>query len=392
MPSPIEHVVIVVKENHGFDTYFGRFPGADGDPTLAQASDPPDVDPSHTHEAWLKRGTHAVREQYGEADIPTYWAYARQYTLCDRYFTDIAGPSTPNHLMLIAADSPWIDNPHGNYRVQAQQQVDLPSLPSQLETAGLSWGNYGGYAFEFVKNLAGQQRPSSRFVADAAAGKLPTVSWVYADHAHSEHPPETAADRAAGVGNVTAGMAWTAAQIDAVVAGGLWEKTAIFVTWDDWGGWADHVDPPEVETWSNGTQFRYGGRVPCLAVSAYAKHGHISHTQHSHVSLIRFCEQTFGLPSLNSRTAAADDMSDCFDYSRALPPPQIAPSPGPTSPSRPSSPLSPQAALTAIRDAAARASARIEAAAAAATEPVVREELRYAAEDVAHITRLSDGS
>jgi phospholipase C len=391
MPSPIEHVVIVVKENHGFDTYFGRFPGADGDGTLAQAASPPDVDPSHTHEAWLKRATGAVREQYGEADIPTYWAYARQYTLCDRYFTDIAGPSTPNHLMLIAADSPWIDNPHGSYRMQAQQQVDLPSLPAQLEAAGLTWGNYGGYAFDFIKALAGKQRPSARFVADARAGVLPTVSWVYAGHAESEHPPDSAADRAAGVGAVAAGMAWTAAQIDAIAAGGMWEKTAVFVTWDDWGGWVDHVDPPEVETWNDGTQFRFGNRVPCLVVSAYAKSGHISHKEHSHVSLIRFCEQTFGLPSLNARTAAADGMSDCFDYSRKLPPPQVA-QPGSPTPPPAAPPLSPHRALAGIREAAARASARIDAATKGATEPEVRRELRYAAEDLARIKQLSDSA
>ncbi|HSP72679.1 MAG TPA: alkaline phosphatase family protein [Gaiellaceae bacterium] len=383
MAGPIQRVVIVVKENHGFDTYFGRFPGADGDATLAQAASPPDRDPTHTHEAWLQRATHAVREQYGEADIPTYWEWAKQYTLCDRYFTDVAGPSTPNHLMLIAADSPWIDNPHGGYRAGPQQQVDLPSLPAQLEAAGLTWGNYGGYAFDFVKALAGKQRASSQFVADAQAGTLPTVSWVYADHAHSEHAPDTPADHAAGVGNVAAGMAWTAAQIDAVVAGGLWDTTAIFVTWDDWGGWADHVDPPEVETWSDGTQFRYGNRVPCLVLGAHAKAAHVSHVQRSHVSLLRFCEQTFGLPPLNARTAAADDMGDCFDYSKKLPPPGAAPAPTPTP--QPS----PQSALTQIHDAAARASARVAAAAAAAKEPAVLQQLRYAARDLERITKLS---
>src|SRR5215831_6039367 len=136
MSDPIEHVVIIVKENHGFDTYFGRFPGCDGDGSLANAANPPAVDPNHTHEGWLNRSTGAVAQQYDEAEIAAYWAYARSYTLCDRYFTDVAGPSTPNHLMLIAADSPWVDNPHGGYRITANQQIDLPSLPAQLEQAG----------------------------------------------------------------------------------------------------------------------------------------------------------------------------------------------------------------------------------------------------------------
>jgi phospholipase C len=388
--------VVIVKENHGFDTYFGRFAGVDGDGTLATAANPPSVDPTHTHEAWLRRATGAVAEQYDEAAVPVYWQYARGYTLCDRYFTDIAGPSTPNHLMLIAADSPWIDNPPGNYRVTASQQLDIPSLPQQLEQAGHSWGNYGGYAFEFIKALAGKQLPSAQFVTDARAGKLPTVSWVYADHAHSEHPPDSATDRRLGVGDVTQGAAWTAAQVDAVVAGGLWEKTAIFITWDDWGGWTDHVDPPKVETWSDGSQFRYGNRVPCLVLGAYAKTGYVSHAQHSHVSLIRFCEATFGLQSLNARTAAADDMGDCFDYTRAAPPPHpVTPTPAPTpapppEPTPTPTPTPTHATPAAIRGAAARARARIEAASAATTETAVREQLRYAAMDIDAITKLTD--
>jgi phospholipase C len=388
MPStPLEHVVIVVKENHGFDTYFGRFPGVEGDATLAPAANPPAVDPSHTHEAWLRRATDAVAEQYGESDIPAYWDYARRYTLCDHYFTDVAGPSTPNHLMLITGDSPIIDNPHSGYRTGPNAPAfDLPSLPAQLEQAGLTWGNYGGYAFEFVHALAGRNaRTSSQFAQDASAGNLPTVSWVYAEHALSEHPPDSAADRAAGVGDVTKGMEWTVAQVDAIVAGGLWDKTAIFVTWDDWGGWTDHVDPPEVEKWTDGTQFRYGGRVPCLVVGAYAKQGHVSKTVCSHVSLLRFCETTFGLPSVNGRTAAADPMSDCFDFSRKLPPPQTGSPQQPTA-----SPLQPgDHVLRTIGNAAASAAARIEDARNAVTDAGVRRQLEYAAEDIATIERLT---
>ena len=186
--EPIEHVVIIVKENHGLDNYFGTFPGAEG-MTMPLSLNPPTTDPDHRHKAWLTRATTAVRAQFVEQDIPAYFAYARQFTLCDHYFTDVAGPSTPNHLMLI--------------------------------------------------------------------------------------------------------------------------------TWDDWGGWFDHVEPQEVEKWKDGTQFRYGSRVGCLVLSPYARHGYISKVLHSHVSLVKFCETTFGLPPLNARDAAADDMSDCFDYQQS---------------------------------------------------------------------------
>jgi len=108
--NPIDHVVIIVKENHDFDNYLGTFPGVNG-ATLPAAQDPPTGgDPLHDHKAWLERATHAVKLQYSEKDIPSYFSFANQFTLCDNYFTEVASQSEPNHLMLIAAASPIIDN------------------------------------------------------------------------------------------------------------------------------------------------------------------------------------------------------------------------------------------------------------------------------------------
>ncbi len=321
---PVDRVVIIVKENHSFDNYFGTFPGADG-ATMERSPNPPAQDPDHRHGAWLTRETTAVRRQFVEADIPAYFDYARRFTLCDNYFTDVAGPSTPNHLMLIAAASPIIDNPHRYRLAPGTPLFDLPSLPGRLEKSGLTWRNYGGYAFDFITELHGKPKlPPERFAADASAGDLPSVSWVYAPHDASEHPPD-APDRGHPlVGDVTHGMQWTVDQVNAVVRGGLWPRTVIFITWDDWGGWYDHVAPPRVEAWKpDGTQFRYGSRVGCLVLGPYAKSGTVSRTLRSHVSLLRFCETTFGLAPLNQRDGAADDMSDCFDFTRppAAPPP-----------------------------------------------------------------------
>src|SRR5207244_7009191 len=106
----IDQVVIIVKENHSFDNYFGTLPGANG-MTMPRSPNPPPRDPDHRHSAWLSRQTTSVREQFVEADIPAYFAYARKFTLCDQYFTDVAGPSTPNHLMLVAGSCPFLDNP-----------------------------------------------------------------------------------------------------------------------------------------------------------------------------------------------------------------------------------------------------------------------------------------
>lgn len=321
--SPIEHVVLIIKENHCFDNYFGTFPGAAGE-KLPKSPNPPPQDPDHRHGAWLTRKTTAVRQQFVEQDIPAYFAYARSFTLCDNYFTDVAGPSTPNHLMLIAGDSPIINNPPRYRLPPGGSAFKLPSLPISLEKARLTWGNYGGYAFDMIADLHGRPtHPSQQFKANAQAGKLPTVSWVYAPHDASEHPADPQ-DRAGSplIGNVTHGMQWTVDQVASIVRGGLWPKTAIFITWDDWGGWFDHVDPPSVEPWpADSTQFRYGSRVGCLVLSPYAKSGYISKVQHSHVSLLKFCEKAFNLPPLNARVQKADDMSDCFDFTRKPAPP-----------------------------------------------------------------------
>ena len=319
---PIEHVVIIVKENHGYDNYFGQFPGGSG-VALPASPNPPPKDPDHRHAAWLTRDTAAPRVAFPQSDIPHYWDYASRFTLCDNYYTDVAGPSTPNHLMLIMADSKLVDNPSTNYRKHPGPPLcDQASLPSQLDAAGLSWGNYNGYAFEFIKYAAGRKRSWQQFAVDAAAGTLPSVSWLYSDYVMSEHPADTPTQRAAGAGDVSKGSQWTVSQVQAVVSSGLWPRVAIFITWDDWGGWWDHVTPPEVEKWKDGTQFRYGGRVGCLVLSPFARKSYVSKALHSHVSLVRFCENNFGLPALNARTKAADDMGDCFDFKqKPLPPP-----------------------------------------------------------------------
>src|ERR1700757_39034 len=171
--KPIEHVVIIIKENHCFDNYFGTFPAANG-AKLSRSPNPPPQDPNHRHDAWLTRKTTAVRQQFVEEDIPSYFAYARQFTLCDNYFTDVAGPSTPNHLMLITADSPIIVNPP-RYRLPVGAPLfNVPSLAMSLEKSKLTWGNYGGYAFDFIQELQGKPKfASEKFKQDAAAGKLP---------------------------------------------------------------------------------------------------------------------------------------------------------------------------------------------------------------------------
>ena len=192
--NPLDHVVIIVKENHTFDNYFGTFPGANGDATLARAPDPPPNDPPHDHAAWLHCAKGAVHQQYHEADIPAYFAYARQFTLCDHYFTEVASQSEPNHLMLIAAGSPVIDNSNANRTYQPQPPYNITSLPANLALASHTWKAYVDPSFTYFSHISAlkgsvQLVPWTQFDADATAGKLPNVSWLYAPSQFDEHPP-----------------------------------------------------------------------------------------------------------------------------------------------------------------------------------------------------------
>jgi len=184
----------------------------------------------------------------------------------------------------------------------------------------LTWRNYGCEAMPhiaYVRRRVGCNFPSEQFTQDARAGTLPTVTWLDA--------PVGSQDSL-----IATGMRWTAEQVDAIVEGGLWDNTAIFIVWDDWGGWFDHVEPDGLEKWRDGSQFRYGSRVPCLVLSPFAKPGHVSHEVNSHASIVRFCLDTFGLSPLNFRTSNANGMRDCFDFEQDPQPPPVSTSPDPT--------------------------------------------------------------
>lgn len=332
--NPIDHVVIIFKENHTFDNYFGTFPGVNG-LVLPQAKDPPvGGDPPHNHAAWLNRAQGAVRQQYKETDIPAYFAYARQFTLCDNYFTEVASQSEPNYLMVIAANSPVIDNSSPLRTYQPQPPFDIPSLPENLSKAGLTWKNYAFKTFNFFLHIKALQNSPNilsweQFDKDVTAGTLPHVSWLFAPTGLDEHPPF---GKNAGKATVKPGMQWTVDRMDQIAKSPLWSRIAIFLTWDDWGGWYDHVEPPRRDDWQGGdpkrgpvyrgTQFTYGCRVGCVVMSPYTRRG-ISSKFHSHVSVVKFCEQTFGLSPVNDRVSASDDMSDCFDFQQSpLSPPK----------------------------------------------------------------------
>lgn len=146
-----------------------------------------------------------------------------------------------------------------------------------------------------------------QFYKDAKSGNLPEVCWIVPTFEDSEHPP---ADSARGMRHVT-GL------VNAIMQSDAWKDTAIIVTWDDFGGFFDHVPPPAVD------QYGYGPRVPALVISPYARAGVICHTKFDFTSPLKLIEERFGLMPLTSRDTAANDMLDCFDFNQPPTPPDI---------------------------------------------------------------------
>jgi phospholipase C len=317
----IKNIVIFVQENHSFDSLFAGFPGANSKFAGQGCPDSLRKDPPHEHlDALQPDGATAdeSRCSYTEADAPNYWKVARAFTLCDNYFSDVRGPSHPNYLMMTAGQSPIINTPFSS-DVCPDFCLDLPVLPNLLDIHGLTWRDYGGI-FTDIKSLTGRPEVmdyhAEKFFEDAGIGTMPNVAWLNSGFlvdgdAKSGHPPAS----------LCRGENYAVSVLNAVMNSPQWSTTALFLVWDDWGGFYDHVEPPISEKWKDGTPFRYGHRVPCIVVSPFARSGYISHTLHSHVSLLHFTETIFGIEPLTERDANASSMLDCFDFNRSPLPP-----------------------------------------------------------------------
>ncbi|MGA7850534.1 MAG: alkaline phosphatase family protein, partial [Terriglobales bacterium] len=159
----------------------------------------------------------------------------------------------------------------------------------------------------------------AQILTDISNNQLPDVSWVIPTGQASDHAGTTDGS----------GPSWVASVVNAIGNSRYWANTAIFITWDDWGGWYDHVPPPQVlvncSQWGCG--YVYGFRVPLIVVSPYAKAQYISTTPYVHDfgSILHFIEKTFNLPSLGYADAVADDFSDCFDFNQTPLPFQTIP-------------------------------------------------------------------
>ncbi|GAC1630318.1 MAG: hypothetical protein NVS4B2_13350 [Chloroflexota bacterium] len=365
--DPIQHIVIIAKENRSFDNYFGTFPHADGTTSgttsigqrvrLLHTPDHTLLDIGHAGDAArvavangamngfdllpgaIQDGEDIALSQLHQNDIPNYWQYAHTFTLDDHFFSTINGPSFPNHLMLVAAssnntdDNPVLNSQHswgcdaGPYTKVEQADpmsgerhfvkpcFDMSTIPDLLERAKISWKYYApgkfqsGYIWSSLDSIKHIRETSiwqtnvpdtAQFMADIKSGTLPQVTWLVMNEGVSEHPPHSAC----------AGENWTVKQLNALMQSPLWASTAVFLTWDDFGGFYDHVPPPHLN------YIAYGPRVPTIVISPYARPSFVDHKQYDFASILRYIEDKYGLPRLSEYDRRAASIVGSFDFTQ----------------------------------------------------------------------------
>lgn len=366
--TPIKHFISLMQENHTFDNYFGTYPGADGiQPNTCMPydiyADPgspcvkpfhitdsiPIFDPDHsqaTAETQFNAGKMdgfvyalSIKGQNGSlamgyydgTDLPYYWNLADNYVLFDRMFSPAQDGSFINHVYWVAGRPFPRPLPNG-------VTPDVPTIFDRLEAQGISWKfyvqNYDAsvnYRTSAQVELVNPNRVSqiiwvpllnldrfldnpklashivdlSEYFTDLQNGTLPAVSYIIPSGA-SEHPP----------GNVQSGEKFVRGLIQELMRSTSWSSSAFMITYDDWGGWYDHVPPPQVD------DYGYGFRVPGLLVSPYARKGYIDHTQYDFTSMLKFVENNWGVAPLADRDANANDIVRAFDFAKPPRPPE----------------------------------------------------------------------
>jgi phospholipase C len=261
---------------------------------------------------------------YDYTVIPNYWEYARKFTLCDEFFSALMGPSEPNHLYAVAAQSGGLaNNPpkHWTGIFYFQTMVDL------LTPAQITWKFYTGVrrtdrediwnilpGFPAIANnpdLISRVVHTEEFYKDLKKGSLPQVCWITPPGAKSEHPPQ----------NIREGMRYVTDLVNAVMQSSYWQTCAIILVWDDYGGFYDHVPPVQTD------EYGFGFRVPAIVISPYALPNIVVHNTYDLTSPLKLIEIAFGLSSLTARDSASNTMLECFNFTQPpLPPDIITPS------------------------------------------------------------------
>jgi len=381
--TPIKHVVFLILENRSFDNMFGTYPAANGASSaddhgvrrpltrapLQRAHDLPHC--YNCNIASIDGGamdgfnqTDAADQfaftQFQRADIEAYWSWAKRYAIADRFFASAVGPSFPNHMYSIAAtsggvlDNPWqppstlaemqqagyakswgcdiardgyveIVDPEG-YMVKVDPCFDFKTEGDLLNAKQIPWAYYAatnaqlGYIWSAYSaidryrsdpQLWGDHiRPVDDVVRDITADRLPPVTWITPRFQLSQHPEY----------NFCWGQNWTIEVINALMRSAAWNNTLLVVTWDDFGGFYDHVPPVRLD------DFGLGIRVPAMIISPYAKPGYVDHTTYEFSSVLRFIEDNWSLrPFLTRRDRIANGLRGALDLSQTPLPPDPQP-------------------------------------------------------------------
>jgi len=357
MARDVRHVVVFVEENHTTDNYFRsmRAWGADVATGWPRQPNPPTADHPHNRAAYATwrhaqqagTATPAVHAQFDTvADLPFYAYLAATGAFLENHCSGFGTNSTPNHLLIVGGQTPTLRNPP---RTHGDPVWDLPSLPGHAADHGLTWKAYtgrSGYPVSLYQQLTGSPNVvrSDQIVADAA--NLADLSMVWHDSPFDEHP----------VANVTTGhdKIWRA--VDAIAAAGHWDDTVFFLTWDDWGGFDDHVATPNLEHTPDGVQLAYGPRVALLMFGGRVRPG-VEHRWSSHPAIGRTVLDLLGLPPLGvDRLDHAPSLADLVTASPTVsapprfgttitqptpPHPTPAPAPAPAPPTPTSAPVGP---------------------------------------------------
>jgi phospholipase C len=357
---PFEHIVVLMQENRSYDHYFGKLRKKSGPPRGTSNPDPLGGDPikpfhqtrycetADLDHSW--NGTHRefnggamngfttenvdpsdpsgrrAMGYYRRKDIPFYYKLYKKFASGDRFFCSVLSQTFPNRYYLLAGTSfGHINNAFPNIAAGEWTQRTIfnlmdeatPPVTWRIYYSDLPFGALFGYVYA---RLATNSAPVSQFATDAAAGTLPQVSFVdpsfIGETENDEHPPT----------NIQVGQAFVASIVNAVMTSPKWPSTVMFITYDEHGGYFDHVPPPPacppdaIAPMLNpgdepGGFDNYGIRVPFVAISPYSKRNFVSHNVYDHTSVLRFIETRFDLPALTARDANADPLLDMFDFS-----------------------------------------------------------------------------
>jgi len=337
--SGLDHVVVVMMENRSFDHLLGWLPGADGKQAglsyvdnsgVAHSTFPlaPDFqgcsyrDPDHSYtgarvewnngacDGWLRANDLWSIGYYGQGDLPFLGKAAPTFTVCDRFFASIMGPTFPNRFYSLSAVTDRLQND--------QVPVHLPTIFDRFAAKKIPAAYYYGN-FPFIVLYQRYQKISFKyatFFKQCKTGRLPAFSYVDPNYTFADSGPPSGSQ-----GNddhphadIRAGEYFMSTIYNAVTRSPAWPRTLLIFTFDEWGGFFDHVSPPagaDVKP-----EYRQRGfRIPAVLVSPFARRGHVDHGVYDHTSILRLLEWRWGLEPLSVRDAHANNLASALDFS-----------------------------------------------------------------------------